>query len=258
MQGTIINGGCHIIGVDKKLIHKTCGITGKLNGKGIGNLVLRGNIIDIGIGEGCIRYDTSLVIIAIKPQTNEFYTVLGIVNLDTAVAVLRSMQKGKITVFAGKEISGIGMDSNVTGRHRDIVGDFFTPPHARRIFVRNLSPESDGNANGIGLADVTTKRLVDAIDFKKTYQNALTAISPEKAAVPIHFETDRECLATCLNTIGMVEPDAARIVRIRNTAALETMWISRALEAEAMSNTGIQVLGSWERMSFDDAGNLVD
>jgi len=62
--------------------------------------------------------------------------------------------------FIGKEISGIGMDSNITGRHRDITGDFFTAPHPKRIFVRDLSPDSDGNGNGIGLADVTTKRLV--------------------------------------------------------------------------------------------------
>ena len=158
----------------------------------------------------------------------------------------------------GKEISGIGMDSNVTGRHRDMVGDFFTAPHAKRIFVRNLSPGSDGNANGIGLADVTTQRLVDAIDLNKTYQNALTAISPEKAAVPMHFETDRQCVETCLNTIGMVGPEEARIVRIKNTAALETLWISRALGAEAASNPDIQVVGTWEPMGFDNEGNLLD
>jgi hypothetical protein len=158
----------------------------------------------------------------------------------------------------GKEISGIGMDSNVTGRHRDIVGDFFAPPQAKRIFVRNLSPKSDGNANGIGLADVTTHRLVDAIDFEKTYRNALTAISPEKAAVPMHFETDRECIEACLATIGLVEPEAARIVRIRNTAALETLWISRALQGEATSNPDIEVLKTWVPVAFDDAGNLLD
>jgi hypothetical protein len=158
----------------------------------------------------------------------------------------------------GKEISGIGMDSNVTGRHRDIVGDFFASPHVKRIFVRNLSSESDGNANGIGLADVTTQRLVEAIDFNKTYQNALTAISPEKAAVPVHFETDRECVKACLNTLGMVGPDGARIVRIKNTAVLETLWISRALEAEAASNPDIEVITTWEPMRFDSEGNLLD
>lgn len=158
----------------------------------------------------------------------------------------------------GKEISGIGMDSNVTGRHRDIVGDFCTAPHVKRIFVRDLSPESGGNGHGIGLADVTTQRLVNALDFDKTYQNALTAISPEKAAVPMSFETDRECVEACLNTIGMVEPVAARIMRIKNTATLETLWVSRALEDDVTSNPDIQVLRPWAPMAFDDGGNLVD
>jgi hypothetical protein len=158
----------------------------------------------------------------------------------------------------GKEISGIGMDSNVTGRHRDIVGDFCTAPHVKRIFVRDLSPESGGNGHGIGLADVTTQRLVDALDFDKTYQNALTAISPEKAAVPMSFETDRECVEACLNTIGMVEPEAARIIRIKNTATMETLWVSRALEDDVGSNPDLQIVKPWEPMRFDREGNIVD
>lgn len=156
----------------------------------------------------------------------------------------------------GKEISGIGMDSNVTGRHRDIVGDFFTAPHVKRIFVRNLSPGSDGNANGIGLADVTTKRLVDALDLEKTYTNALTAISPEKAAIPMHFHTDRQCLDTCLKTIGLVEPNKARIIRIKNTAKLETFLASQAFEHEIVSDQCLEIFRPWEPMAFDDSGNL--
>ena len=158
----------------------------------------------------------------------------------------------------GKDISGIGMDSNVTGRHRDIVGDFCTAPHAKRIFVKDLSPESDGNGNGIGLADVTTRRLVDAIDLEKTYTNALTAISPEKAAIPMYFETDRECIEACLNTIGMVKPEAAGIIRIKNTAMLETLLVSRALEGEVISNPDLQIIRAWEPMVFDKSHNLMD
>ena len=158
----------------------------------------------------------------------------------------------------GKDISGIGMDSNVTGRHRDIIGDFYTAPHVKRIFVRDLSPESDGNGNGIGLADVTTRRLVDALDLQQTYTNALTAISPEKAAIPMYFETDRECIEACLNTIGMVKPGAARIIRIKNTATLEMLLVSRTLEGEVRSDPDLQVLGPWEPMAFDDSGNLSD
>ncbi len=157
----------------------------------------------------------------------------------------------------GKEISGIGMDSNVTGRHRDIVGNFFNAPHPRRIFVRDLSSESDGNANGIGLADVTTRRLVDALDLEKTYTNALTAISPEKAAIPMYFESDRECIEACLNTIGMVRPEEARITRIKNTATLETLWVSRALESDVTSNPNLKILGEWQPMAFDKKDNLV-
>jgi hypothetical protein len=158
----------------------------------------------------------------------------------------------------GKDISGIGMDSNVTGRHRDIVGDFYTAPHVKRIFVRDLSPKSDGNGNGIGLADVTTRRLVDALDFEKTYTNALTAISPEKAAIPMYFERDRECIEACLNTIGMVAPQAARIIRIKNTAMLETLSVSRALEGDVMSNPDLEIFRAWEPMPFDEKGNLSD
>lgn len=158
----------------------------------------------------------------------------------------------------GKDISGIGMDSNVTGRHRDIVGDFFTAPHVKRIFVRDLSPESDGNGNGIGLADVTTRRLVDALDLEKTYTNALTAISLEKAAIPMSFETDRECIEACLNTIGMVGPEEARIIRIKNTAKLDTLSASRALEGDVTSNPNLKILKEWEPMAFDERNNLIN
>jgi hypothetical protein len=157
----------------------------------------------------------------------------------------------------GKDISGIGMDSNVTGRHRDIVGDYCTAPHAKRIFVRDLTPGSHGNGNGIGLADVTTRRLVEALDVERTYENALTAISPEKAAIPIHFETDQECIQACLNMIGMVSPHEARIVRIKDTAHLETLWVSQALEDEVRSSPDLTILESWKPMTFDDVGNLM-
>ncbi len=158
--------------------------------------------------------------------------------------------------FIGKEISGIGMDSNITGRHRDITGDFFTAPHPKRIFVRDLSPDSDGNGNGIGLADVTTKRLVEALDIEKTYVNALAAISPEKAAIPIHFDTDRESLDVCAKTLGFESTAKARVVRIKDTATLDLLQISKALEPEVLSNPDLEQITPWEPFRFDENGNL--
>lgn len=158
----------------------------------------------------------------------------------------------------GKNISGIGMDSNVTGRHRDIVGNIYEWPHAKRIFVRDLSPASDGNANGIGLADVTTTRLVNKIDLHKTFVNAITAISPEKAAIPIHFETDRLCLEACMKTTGVNDPKSLRVVRIKNTAKLEYVQVSHPFENEFGLVPGLKQLTPWAPVEFDSSGNLMD
>ncbi|MGM0454012.1 MAG: DUF362 domain-containing protein [Thermodesulfobacteriota bacterium] len=158
----------------------------------------------------------------------------------------------------GKDISGIGMDSNVTGRHRDIVGDFCRPPNPGRIFVRDLSPASDGNGNGIGLADVTTDRLVSRLDMEKTAVNAITAISPEKAAIPLHFETDRQCLAACMQTAGITSAMSARIVRIKHTAALQYIQVSKALAAEVEDQQRLCRISAWQPMAFDASDNLVD
>jgi hypothetical protein len=157
----------------------------------------------------------------------------------------------------GKDISGIGMDSNITGRHRDIVGDFYLSPHAKRIFVRDLSPGSDGNGNGIGLADITTSRLVKGLDMEKTYANAITAISPEKAAIPVHFNNDRKCLDACAKTLGLDSMENARIVRIKSTKSLEHIQVSKALEPEILSNPGIKIVSSWEPFKFDESDNLL-
>jgi hypothetical protein len=158
--------------------------------------------------------------------------------------------------FFGKNISGIGMDSNVTGRHRDIVGDFFAAPHAKRIFVRDLTPESDGNGTGIGLADVTTRRLVESLDLQKTYANALTAISPEKAAIPIYLDTDRQALDACIQTAGLDSILDARMVRIKDTASLELLQVTAAFEAEVTANPNLEQLTPWGPIEFDGKGNL--
>ncbi len=156
----------------------------------------------------------------------------------------------------GKDISGIGMDPNITGRHRDIVGDFNKSPHAKRIFVRDLSPGSGGNGNGIGLADVTTHRLVHALDLEKTYINAITAVSPEKASIPMHFGDDRTCIDACFRTIGLDSPENVRMVRIKDTMNLEYLQVSRALEKEILSTGSLKQITPWVRLGFNAQGNL--
>jgi lactate racemase-like protein len=154
----------------------------------------------------------------------------------------------------GKNVSGLGMDTNVVGRKP--MGDGAGAPHIRRIFVRDLTPETHGNALGVGLADFATSRLVRAIDYRATVVNALAAAHPEAAVIPVHFESDREVIDAALATVGLTPPEQTRVVRIRNTLRLRELEVSEACAAEMTGRAGLDVVSAPEALAFDPAGNL--
>lgn len=160
----------------------------------------------------------------------------------------------------GKNISGTGMDPNVIGRmihgYSLIENELPTHPRIRRIFVRDLSPESHGNATGIGMADFTTDRLVEAMGRDVTYTNALTALSLQGSKVPITLPNDRLAVAAALSTLGLDDTRAARVVRIRDTLSLERMQVSEACLPELQGRAGVTVTAECQAMRFDAAGNL--
>jgi hypothetical protein len=160
----------------------------------------------------------------------------------------------------GKNISGSGMDPNVIGRwvhgYYSNFSSMRESPVVRRIFVRDLTPETHGNAIGIGLADVTTTRLAAAIDKRFTYINALTSLTPNCAKIPIHFDTDREVLTHILPTLGLDRCDQARIVRISNTLDLERIEISEACCKELEGRSDLVPFGPLCQMDFEQNGNL--
>jgi len=157
----------------------------------------------------------------------------------------------------GKDISGVGIDPNVTGRNRDLLGVFDHPVQVKRLFVRDLTAKSKGNAVGIGLADITTQRLVDKIDYDATYKNCITGISPEKAAVPMHFETDRKAIEVGLGSMGLIPPEKSKIVRIKNTNRLEMVEVSETFVDELQQRSDLEILGEPQPMEFDEADNLL-
>jgi hypothetical protein len=157
----------------------------------------------------------------------------------------------------GKDISGPGIDPNVTGRNRDLLGVFPHPTYVKRLFVRDLTAHSDGNATGIGLADLTTKRLVDKINYPATYMNCITGISLEKAAIPMHFETDQEAIRVALDSIGLIPPDKSKIVRIKNTLLVDEVEVSEGYGGELKKRSDLEILDGPKPFSFDDQGNLL-
>ncbi|MBC8247067.1 MAG: hypothetical protein H8E81_05730, partial [Deltaproteobacteria bacterium] len=156
----------------------------------------------------------------------------------------------------GKEISGTGMDTNVIARSVFPLFKCPAKPNILRIFVRDLMPQTDGNAVGIGNADFTTKRLVDKIDRQSTYMNSITACEPEVGRIPLYYETDRQVLEAAFRSLGLVEPQNARIVHIADTLRLEEMEISEAMLAEAKTLAGVRIVGKPKPMAFDRNGNL--
>jgi len=184
--------------------------------------------------------------------------------LETAKGLLPRLPFNDLDVLVveeiGKNISGVGMDTNVTGK-------FWMPgehdPSAmeiKKIAVLDLSEETHGNAIGIGLADVTTRRAYEKIDYHQTYVNCLTQGSSETAKIPPFLANDRDAITTAIRISGPVEPERSRVIRIKNTQELETLYISEALVEELSASPGLQkrltLLGEPREMQFDVMGYL--
>jgi hypothetical protein len=154
----------------------------------------------------------------------------------------------------GKNISGAGMDPNVIGRAS--VQKPAGKPHIRMLFVRDITPEAEGNAIGVGFAEMTTKRLVRKINYAAMHMNAITSGVAEAAKVPMPFDSDREAIETALGMIGLTPPEQARVVRIKNTLHLTEIDCSEAMAAEVKAHARLSAVSAPQPMTFDAQGNL--
>ncbi|HET7825170.1 MAG TPA: lactate racemase domain-containing protein [Anaeromyxobacter sp.] len=156
----------------------------------------------------------------------------------------------------GKEFSGTGMDPNLVGRYT-------TPyasggPRIEKIAVLDVTDATHGNGLGIGLADFTTRRLVDRLDLDAMYANALTSTVVVPVRIPATLPTEKEAIQAAVKTCGAKDRARARLVRVRNTLHLGALWVSEALLAEARANPDLTVRGEPEPMRFDEAGRLAN
>jgi hypothetical protein len=158
----------------------------------------------------------------------------------------------------GKNISGAGMDTNVVGRkfydHRAAEDEL---PKVKRIAIRGLTPETHGNAAGIGMAEFCTTRTIEQVDWNITKINCLTGGHITGAAAPAHYETDREVLESALAAIGLVEPPDAKILWIKNTLHLAEVECSAAYWNDAQQRDDLEILTEPREFQFDERGDLV-
>jgi hypothetical protein len=157
----------------------------------------------------------------------------------------------------GKNYSGAGIDPNVVGRLLIETQPEFEAPRITRICCLDLSPESHGNGTGVGIADLTTDRLLAAIDPVPFRMNNLTACFLWRSKLPIGFPTDRECIDMGVQTCWQPNHDALRMAVIANTLELADLWVSAPLVEEAQKHPHLEVMGGLQALPFDAAGNLL-
>ena len=151
----------------------------------------------------------------------------------------------------GKDISGTGMDTNVTGRKPG------SAVRVRHLFVRDLTERTHGNAQGIGLADFTTRHLVDKIDTRALYVNSQTASRTDTCKIPMTLDSDREALQVALRMATVEDLSDYRLVWIRNTLELSRIAVSLACLTELRGRPGLSLEGGPQELRFDDTGRLI-
>jgi hypothetical protein len=161
----------------------------------------------------------------------------------------------------GKDISGDGADPNVI--NRDVVGliarsELDLKPHIQRVIFRDLTDDTQGNATGIGMADVVLRQAVNKMDRIATYMNLITAKGPEGARIPLTVDTDRQALYVALACCLQTEVEQAHIARIQNTKHVEEFWASEPLLPELLATGKVELLGEPHEIPFDDEGMFAE
>jgi hypothetical protein len=156
----------------------------------------------------------------------------------------------------GKNYSGTGLDTNIIGRLRIEGASEPESPSIKRIAALGLSKESHGNANGVGLVDIVTKKLVDEIDKRATFLNCVTTGFLMRGATPVHFDTEREVAEALLTSLGSKPAREIRLMQISDTLHLSESLASTALLEELRDRSDIRIIGPASPMSFTEDGRL--
>ncbi len=177
--------------------------------------------------------------------------------LDIAKGLLPSFPVNEIDVLVvdqiGKNISGSGMDPNIIGRMRIRGEPEPESPSIKSIVITDLTEASHGNACGIGLADVTTRRLADKVDWQATYMNGVTSGFYEHFMLPIVAATDAQALEWGVRASH--DPHKPKkIVRIKDTLHLGEMYVSQPALEEVKNK--VEIISEPINL-FDREGSLI-
>lgn len=161
-----------------------------------------------------------------------------------------------IVDYIGKNISGEGMDPNIAGRW--IVPTIKGGINATRIGILDLTNETLGNFVGLGMADTCSKRVVEKISTDATYPNSLTSTVTELCKIPMYFDDHKKTIQATIKMVPAKSPEEVTMIRINNTLAMDTIWVSENLLEQVKKTPGMEILSEAEELKFDANGNLFD
>lgn len=156
----------------------------------------------------------------------------------------------------GKNISGEGADPNVTGR--GFMPYFKDDFHTKRLFIRGLTEQSHHNACGLGLADITTRRCLNSVDWESTWINLTTNTMIDGGKIPMYQNSDYDALRVAIRTCTKIDYNTAKIVRIKDTLSLNEFEVSESMIPYLVGKDDIEILGKPYALAFDENGYLND
>ncbi|WP_028393825.1 nickel pincer cofactor-dependent isomerase, group 22 [Bacillus cihuensis] len=221
------------------------------------------------VGKVCIKNSNTLFGIAIVENAHEETAIIEAIEPDKieererellvkAFAMMPSLPVEEMDILVvdeiGKNYSGTGMDTNIIGRIRVLGVEEPKKPSIKYVIASNISEASHGNALGIGLSDLTTKRLFEKIDYQAMNENVVTSTFLDRAKIPIVLDNDQEALKAALRANWGVASVEARIVRIPNTLHIGELYVSEVIFNELKDKENIEVLEDLHEMQFDEDG----
>jgi hypothetical protein len=157
----------------------------------------------------------------------------------------------------GKDISGTGFDTKVVGRiGLPLVTADPESPRIKRLVVCDLTEGSEGNAVGVGIADIITQRLLDKIDMDALNINTITGVCPEMGKIPLTMKNDKEAIEIAIKCVGLIPKEELKIMRIKNTSELSEVEVSEAYEEKLSTRIDLEIVKEKGVIRFDAVGNL--
>ena len=204
-------------------------------------ILKHGNII-LGLAIAENAYEETAIIKAVLPDNfeREEITMLEWVRAHMPKLPVEQLDVLIVDEF-GKHISGTGMDINIIGRMKIVTEPEPESPNITSIVLLDLSEQSHGNANGMGLADIITRKFFEKIDFHATYENIITTGFLERGKMPVVADTKQKAIEYALKPCGIADPEQAKIIHIKNTLILDELWVSPGIVEEIKERETIEV-----------------